>query len=94
MGESKSVMEKNSYRLTLLLSNLIKAYRYFISPCLKPACRFYPSCSEYMLLAVTEWGPYKGFFIGVKRVLRCHPFSKGGVDDIPLKSSSSKIKRL
>ncbi|MCD6194674.1 membrane protein insertion efficiency factor YidD [bacterium] len=46
------------------------------------SCRFYPSCSEYSYQAIEKYG-FKGFFLGVKRVLRCHPFAKGGYD--PLK---------
>lgn len=46
-------------------------------------CKFYPTCSEYMKQAVMKYGAFKGSFLGIKRVLRCHPFSKGGYD--PLK---------
>ena len=58
----------------------IKLYRRFISP-LKPACcRFYPSCSEYAILAVKKYGPFKGLIKAIWRILRCNPFSKGGID--------------
>jgi hypothetical protein len=43
-------------------------------------CRFYPSCSEYAINAVEKYGTFKGIFKGIKRVLRCHPFSRGGYD--------------
>lgn len=67
-----------------LLENLliipIKFYRRFISPLIPPRCRFYPTCSEYAILAVKKYGPFKGFVKAVWRILRCHPFSKGGID--------------
>ena len=66
--------------LEKLLIAPIKLYRRFISP-LKPACcRFYPSCSEYAILAVKKYGPFKGLIKAIWRILRCNPFSKGGID--------------
>ena len=66
--------------LEKLLIAPIKFYRRFISP-LKPACcRFYPSCSEYAILAVKKYGPFKGLIKAIWRILRCNPFSKGGID--------------
>jgi len=62
---------------------LIKTYQKIISP-LKPAsCRFYPSCSEYMIQAIQKYGIIKGLFLGIKRILKCNPFHPGGND--PLK---------
>jgi putative membrane protein insertion efficiency factor len=48
-----------------------------------PNCKFIPSCSEYTKEAIVKYGPFKGVFIGLKRISRCHPYSKGGYD--PLK---------
>jgi uncharacterized protein len=61
---------------------LIKAYRRFVSPMLPPSCRFTPSCSLYTLQAVERYGLIRGSFMGARRVLRCHPFSKGGFDPV------------
>jgi uncharacterized protein len=61
---------------------LIKAYRRFVSPMLPPTCRFTPSCSLYTLQAVERYGLIRGSFMGAWRVLRCHPFSKGGFDPV------------
>ena len=61
---------------------LIKAYRRFVSPLLPPSCRFTPSCSLYALQAVERYGLIRGSFMGARRVLRCHPFSKGGFDPV------------
>ncbi len=62
---------------------LIKLYIKFISPLKKPSCRFYPTCSQYALEAFSKYGAFKGFFLSVKRLLKCHPFHQGGFD--PLK---------
>jgi putative membrane protein insertion efficiency factor len=61
---------------------LIKAYRQFVSPMLPPSCRFTPSCSLYTLQAVERYGLIRGSLMGGRRVLRCHPFSKGGFDPV------------
>ena len=61
---------------------LIKAYRRFVSPMLPPSCRFTPSCSLYALQAVERYGLIRGSLMGGRRVLRCHPFSKGGFDPV------------
>jgi putative membrane protein insertion efficiency factor len=60
---------------------LIDFYRVFISPILGNKCRFYPSCSEFMKQAIKKNG-IKGISIGLKRILRCHPFNKGGYDPV------------
>ncbi len=61
---------------------LIQAYRRSISPLFPPACRFTPSCSLYTLQAIEKYGLLKGGFLGARRLLRCHPFSKGGFDPV------------
>ena len=45
-------------------------------------CKFYPSCSEYMKQAIIKYGAFKGIFLGIKRILKCNPFSKGGYDPV------------
>ena len=62
---------------------LIKFYQKAISPFLGRRCRFYPTCSEYTKQAIIKYGSVKGSFLGIKRILKCNPFSKGGYD--PLK---------
>ncbi|MFT2109653.1 membrane protein insertion efficiency factor YidD [Marinomonas sp. 2405UD68-3] len=64
---------------------LIKGYQYTISPLLGNNCRFYPSCSEYMIEAIEKHGAIKGTRLGLKRLSKCHPFHEGGVDDVPQK---------
>jgi uncharacterized protein len=61
---------------------ILKLYKSFISPFLPPACRFTPTCSEYTMEAVEKYGAFKGTWMGVKRILRCQPFCKGGHDPV------------
>ncbi|MFH0730835.1 MAG: membrane protein insertion efficiency factor YidD [Pseudomonadota bacterium] len=62
---------------------LIKAYQIVISPLIGPACRFYPSCSEYASQAIDRYGLWKGGWLAAKRLFKCHPFHPGGVDPVP-----------
>ncbi len=62
---------------------LIRGYQIFISPIMPGKCRFYPTCSTYFVQAVEKYGPFKGSLLGIKRILKCHPFHEGGDD--PLK---------
>lgn len=63
-----------------LIIGTIRLYKRFISPLSPPRCRFYPSCSEYAVLAVKKYGPFVGLLKAAWRILRCNPFCKGGVD--------------
>ncbi len=65
-----------------VLLSLVRSYQLLISPLLVPACRFHPSCSQYMLEAVDLHGPLRGGFMGLQRLFRCHPFRKGGYDPV------------
>jgi len=60
----------------------IKFYRKYISPFKRPCCIFYPTCSQYTLEAIEKYGALKGSIMGIRRVLRCHPFNKGGFDPV------------
>lgn len=62
---------------------LIKGYQRFISPLMPRACRYYPSCSEYGALAIGRYGLLKGLGLAFMRLVRCHPFARGGHDPIP-----------
>ncbi len=71
------------YLMSKILIALIVFYQKYISP-LKPAtCRFYPSCSDYAIQAIQKHGFYKGIFLAIRRILKCHPYHAGGYDPVP-----------
>ncbi len=61
----------------------IRFYQYAISPLLGPSCRFNPTCSHYMEEAIEEWGIFKGVWLGIKRITKCHPWGPHGHDPVP-----------
>lgn len=63
-----------------LISKIIKFYQKFISPNLSFNCRFYPTCSEYALISIEKYGLFKGSWRGLKRILKCYPWHRGGID--------------
>jgi putative membrane protein insertion efficiency factor len=65
-----------------LFIGLIQIYRRFVSPMLPPTCRYEPSCSLYTVQAIEKYGVLRGLFMGTLRVLRCHPFARGGFDPV------------
>ncbi|MFV0981822.1 membrane protein insertion efficiency factor YidD [Latilactobacillus sp. 5-91] len=66
-----------------ILIALVRFYQTGISPFLPPSCRYYPTCSSYMIQAIQKHGAIKGLIMGIGRILRCHPFVKGGYDPVP-----------
>ena len=62
---------------------LLRVYKRFVSPLLPAACRFHPTCSDYMREAIEKYGVARGGWLGIKRLARCHPFHAGGVDMVP-----------
>lgn len=73
--------------LSLFLVGGIRGYQRFISPLRGPTCRYYPTCSAYALGAVRTHGPVKGFLLAVGRLVRCNPWSPGGIDHVPEKGT-------
>ena len=73
--------------MTKILIFIIKIYKFIVSPLLGNRCRFFPTCSEYFIEALSTQGLVKGFKLGVKRIFRCHPFKKlgggSGIDFVP-----------
>jgi len=72
------------YQVRKFLVLLISGYKRLISPLLPSACRFYPTCSQYMREAIEIHGAGRGIWLGLKRLGRCHPFHEGGFDPVPL----------
>ncbi|NTW38753.1 MAG: membrane protein insertion efficiency factor YidD [Cellulomonadaceae bacterium] len=67
----------------LVLVAVIRVYQTVISPMTGPSCRYYPSCSQYALIAVQRHGAVRGTWLAARRLARCHPWTPGGVDDVP-----------
>jgi len=63
-----------------IIISIIKLYKLFLSPILPNSCRFYPTCSDYMILSIEKYGILKGLLKGIWRIIRCNPISKGGID--------------
>ena len=84
--------------MTKILIFIIRIYQYFISPLLGNRCRFIPSCSEYFIEALKTLGMTKGFKLGIKRILKCHPFKKlggsHGLDLIPIPKNADRQERF
>ena len=67
----------------------LRVYKRVVSPWLPPSCRYVPTCSEYAMEAVERYGAVRGIWMAMTRVLRCHPFAKGGYDPVHLKVERS-----
>jgi putative membrane protein insertion efficiency factor len=71
---------------------LVRLYQCTLGTVLPNSCRYQPTCSHYALDALAEHGAVRGFWLAVKRVLRCHPFARGGYDPVPTKGLRTKDK--
>jgi putative membrane protein insertion efficiency factor len=69
---------------TILIA-VIRGYRFALSPWVGNACRYWPTCSEYSMLAIERYGALRGSWMMLARLARCHPYSAGGVDPVPLR---------
>lgn len=76
--------------LQWLALSMIRIYRRLISPLKPPVCRFYPTCSEYGLVAIQRHGFWLGGWYTVKRIAKCHPFHPGGIDHVPPKQKEEE----
>ncbi len=73
--------------LSYILTALVQFYKRYISPLTPASCRYQPTCSSYMLEAIQVHGALKGFWLGLKRILKCHPWGGSGYDPVPRKST-------
>jgi hypothetical protein len=74
--------------ITLMFIGVVKLYQAVISPLMPQTCRHLPTCSEYTIEALRVFGPFKGTYLGIKRIIRCRPGGSHGYDPLPEKDSS------
>ena len=79
-----AIIKVVAFPFKLIALALIKLYQWIISPILPKTCRFYPTCSNYMFLAIKEWGVFRGTILGCKRLIKCRPRGPHGEDFVPL----------
>ena len=72
---------------TRILVGLVQLYRLAVSPVLAPSCRYWPTCSEYAIEALRRHGAAKGSWLTARRLCRCHPWSAGGIDEVPARAA-------
>ncbi len=87
MNISNDESRKPSIAARLLIL-VVRFYQLAISPWLGPSCRHIPTCSNYTIEAIREWGFFKGGWLGFRRVLRCHPWGTSGYDPVPLRNTA------
>lgn len=83
MNQMSRISSGVSHGARKMIVGLVRGYQLLISPLLGPRCRFYPTCSEYMILSVQKLGVWKGVLKGIWRILRCHPLYRGDLVDFP-----------
>lgn len=84
MRKIQLVLKYIGRAVNFLFIGLVKFYKKFISPMKRtPSCIYYPTCSQYALEALQKYGPLKGSYLAVRRILRCNHFHKGGYDPVP-----------
>ena len=79
----KTIINVFKKALSVFFCTLIRIYQKCISPLHRPCCRVTPTCSAYALEAIQKYGPGKGLFLAIKRVLKCNPYHEGGYDPVP-----------
>ena len=84
MDKVKKIFKKIGKFINLILIGMVRIYRKYISPMKRmQSCRYIPTCSQYAIEALQKYGPLKGSYLAIRRILRCNHFHKGGYDPVP-----------
>jgi len=83
MNIANAIWKGIKWPFGILFLTIIKIYQWFISPLLPGACRYTPTCSQYGVEAIKKYGPFKGGWLTIKRISRCHPWGGHGHDPVP-----------
>ena len=84
MDKVKKIFKKIGKFINLILIGMVRIYRKYISPMKRmPSCRYIATCSQYAIEALQKYGPLKGSYLAIRRILRCNHFHKGGYDPVP-----------
>ena len=76
--------------LSAVLVFFVRAYQALLSPWLGSNCRHQPTCSAYMIESIGEWGPFRGTWMGLRRILKCHPWGTSGHDPVPMRAKKGE----
>lgn len=83
MGGIRATLANGGSTMAKILIGLIRVYQFLISPLLGSNCRFHPTCSRYMMEAISRFGIIRGTWLGLRRLSHCHPWHEGGTDPVP-----------
>lgn len=93
MASLSRALEKGGRAIGRLLIWLVHGYQFALSPWIGQWCRFQPTCSHYMIDAITQYGVLRGVWLGLRRLMRCHPGCDGGYDPVPHNPNSKAEKK-